>query len=90
MRLSQNRFHFHRKGDESIMKNFGRFFRRIYPHLSLILAICVIMFAILDYFNPNFGFLKSDTSKVYIFILGGICIINAVMTIFMRYERRGK
>ncbi|MBQ3552467.1 MAG: hypothetical protein IJA35_04865 [Clostridia bacterium] len=72
------------------MKNLGRFFRRIYPHLSLILAMCVITFAILDYFNPNFGFLKSNTSKICLFILGGICIINGVMTIFTRHERRNK
>ena len=58
-----------------------RFIRNAIPHLSLALALGLIVLVVLDGFNPLMAFLTSRASKVFILALCLSCIVTSLISI---------
>ncbi len=54
------------------------------PHVSIILSGMVIVFVILDRFNPSMGYLTSAPSRVLLVVLALSAIANAILLIVRR------
>ena len=53
----------------------------ILPHVSIILSGMVIVFVILDRFNPSTGYLTNDAALVLLIVLAAASIVNAILLI---------
>ncbi len=51
------------------------------PHLTLVLALGLAVFTVLDGFNPMMEWLTSGISKAYIFVLCGMSVLSSVLLI---------
>ena len=58
------------------------------PHLTIAMAVGLMVFAVLDGYNPMMQWLTSSVSKIYIFLLGALSIATAVLCVY--YQRRRK
>ena len=58
------------------------------PHLSFCMLLCLLVFMILDGYNPFMYWLTSTASKVYIALCCGVGMFTAALQIFRQY--RGK
>lgn len=67
------------------MKKIKEFF----PHLSICLSIGLLVFSVLDGYNPYMQWLNSQSSKVYITICCLVSVITALLLI-ARQRRRPK
>ena len=66
------------------MKKWERFL----PHLSFCMLLCLLVFMILDGYNPFMYWLTSTASQVYIALCCGVGMLTAALQIFRQY--RGK
>ena len=66
------------------MKKWERFL----PHLSFCMLLCLLVFMILDGYNPFMYWLTSTVSKVYIALCCAVGMLTAVLQIVRQY--RGK
>ena len=57
------------------------------PHLTLVLAVGLALFAVLDGYNPFMEWLTSGVSKLYIYLF---CALSAVTSILCVVEQRKK
>ena len=62
-------------------------YKILYPHITFILAASLIVLTIRDSFNPLIGFLRNNSSRVIIYVLGGLNIINAVLAYITQYNK---
>lgn len=63
-----------------------RKFLEFLPHLTLVLALGLALFAILDGFNPLMEWLTSAVSKVYLFTF---CALAAATSVLCMLAQRG-
>lgn len=49
------------------------------PHLTLVMALGLAVFTILDGFNPMMEWLTSGLSKGYILVLCALCVVTSVL-----------
>ena len=54
---------------------------KYFPHVVIALALAVITFVILNYFNPHLGFLSTGYSKLIFVLLGVSSIILSALAI---------
>ena len=66
------------------MKKLGRFL----PHLSLCLSLCLLVFLVLDGYNPNEGWLNGTVAKVYIVLCCLAAIVTALLLIARQRRRK--
>ncbi len=59
---------------------------RILPHVGIILAGMLIVFFVLDQFNPSIGYLDNTGERVLLLALAVVSIANAILLI--RLQRR--
>ena len=57
---------------------------KVLPHINIILGIAFIIIIILDWFNPNMGFLVNKISIKLLIIFCIISIINGLTLIIKR------
>ena len=57
------------------------FIKYILPHLLLCMALGLALIVVLDGYNPMMGFLTSNVSKIYIYILCALAVLVALMYI---------
>ncbi len=57
------------------------------PHLTLILAVGLALFTVLDGYNPFMEWLTSGVSKLYIYIF---CALSAATAVLCAAEQRRK
>ena len=67
------------------MKKWERFL----PHLSFCMLLCLLVFMILDGYNPFMHWLTSTVSKVYIALCCGAGMGTAILLIVRQYRDRG-
>lgn len=58
------------------------------PHLSFCMLLCLLVFMILDGYNPFMYWLTSTASKIYIALCCGVGMLTAALQIVRQY--RGK
>ncbi len=63
------------------MKKIADFVIYILPHLLLSMALGLVLITVLDGYNPMMGFLTSDVSKIYIYILCALAVLTALVYI---------
>ena len=63
------------------MKKIADFVIYILPHLLLSMALGLVLITVLDGYNPLMGFLTSDVSKIYIYILCALAVLTALLYI---------
>ena len=63
------------------MRGIFAFIRYILPHLLLSMALGLVLIVVLDGYNPMMGFLTSEVSKTYIYILCALAVLVALMYI---------
>ena len=63
------------------MRKIFAFIKYILPHLLLCMALGLALIVILDGYNPMMGFLTSEVSKTYIYILCALAVLVALMYI---------
>lgn len=68
------------------MKKLGEFI----PHLSICLQLCLLVFMVLDGYNPYLKWLTSPISKGFIVLTCTVGLITAVMLIVRQRRRRVK
>ena len=54
---------------------------RILPHLTLVLALVLMVLFVLDRFNGNMAFLTSEITKWMLFVLGVLSVTTAALLI---------
>lgn len=59
------------------------------PHLSICLSVGLLVFSVLDGYNPYMQWLNSPSSKVYITICCLVSVVTALLLI-IRQRRRPK
>lgn len=59
---------------------------KILPHLTIILAGMLIVFYVLDRFNPSMGYLDNPAQRLLLLALAVTSIANAI--ILIAYQRR--
>ena len=57
------------------------------PHLTLVMALGLALFAILDGYNPFMEWLTSGVSKVYIYLFCALSAGTALLCILGRDDR---
>ena len=62
--------------------------KKLYIHVSFILAGFIGTLVILDGFNPEMGFYRSEVTKIDIIALCVITIANSVVYTIHRYIKR--
>ena len=75
------------------MKKIADFVIYILPHLLLSMALGLVLITVLDGYNPMMGFLTSDVSKIYIYILCVLAVLTALVYIAeaqIKSKNRGK
>ncbi len=75
------------------MKKIADFVIYILPHLLLSMALGLVLITVLDGYNPMMGFLTSDVSKIYIYILCALAVLTALLYIAetqIKSKNRGK
>lgn len=75
------------------MKKIADFVIYILPHLLLSMALGLVLITVLDGYNPMMGFLTSDVSKIYIYILCALAVLTALVYIAetqIKSKNRGK
>lgn len=60
------------------------------PHLCIAMMLSMIVFVVLDGFNPLMRWLNSDVSKIFIVLSSLVGLITAVMLIVRQRRRRVK
>ena len=63
------------------MRKIFAFIKYILPHLLLCMALGLALIVVLDGYNPMMGFLTSEVSKTYIYILCALAVLVALMYI---------
>ena len=63
------------------MRKIFAFIKYILPHLLLCMALGLVLIVVLDGYNPMMGFLTSDVSKKYIYILCALAVLTALLYI---------
>lgn len=63
------------------MRKIFAFIKYILPHLLLCMALGLVLIVVLDGYNPMMGFLTSDVSKKYIYILCVLAVLTALLYI---------
>ena len=63
------------------MKKIADFVIYVLPHLLLSMALGLVLITVLDGYNPMMGFLTSDVSKIYIYILCALAVLTALLYI---------
>lgn len=63
------------------MRKIFAFIKYILPHLLLSMALGLALIAVLDGYNPMMGFLTSEVSKIYIYILCALAVLTALLYI---------
>ena len=58
------------------------------PHLSIALLLSLMVFTVLDGYNPLMQWLNSTLSKYFILVTCGVGLITAVMLIARQRRRR--
>lgn len=53
--------------------------KRVIPHISVILSGMLIVFFIIDRFNPKMGFMDNEGTKILTFILSISSITTSVL-----------
>lgn len=75
------------------MRSLVAFIKYILPHLLLCMALGLVLIVVLDGYNPMMGFLTSDVSKAYIYILCALAVLTALLyigEIQIRSKNKGK
>lgn len=75
------------------MKKIADFVIYILPHLLLSMALGLVLITVLDGYNPMMGFLTSEVSKIYIYILCALAVLTALVYIAetqIKSKNRGK
>lgn len=75
------------------MRKIFAFIKYILPHLLLSMALGLVLIAVLDGYNPMMGFLTSEVSKIYIYILCALAVLTALLYIGgtqIKSKNRGK
>lgn len=75
------------------MKKIADFVIYILPHLLLSMALGLVLITVLDGYNPMMGFLTSDVSKIYIYVLCALAVLTALLYIAetqIKSKNRGK
>mgnify|MGYP000177475998 CR=1 FL=1 len=75
------------------MRSLVAFIKYILPHLLLCMALGLVLIVVLDGYNPMMGFLTSDVSKAYIYILCALAVLTALLYIGetqIRSKNKGK
>lgn len=75
------------------MRSLVAFIKYILPHLLLCMALGLVLIVVLDGYNPMMGFLTSDVSKTYIYILCALAVLMALLYIGetqIRSKNKGK
>lgn len=67
------------------MKKLGEFI----PHLCIAMMLCLLVFVVLDGFNPMMRWLNSGVSKLFIVLACLVGLVTALMLI-ARQRRRPK
>ena len=75
------------------MRSLVAFIKYILPHLLLCMALGLVLIVVLDGYNPMMGFLTSEVSKIYIYILCALAVLTALLYIGetqIRSKNKGK
>ncbi|MHC1771228.1 MAG: hypothetical protein AB9907_05720 [Flexilinea sp.] len=55
--------------------------KKIIPHISIIISGMMIVFFIIDRFNPKMGFLDNEGTKILTFILSVSSITTSILLV---------
>lgn len=67
---------------------FARLLRFCSTHIRLILSCVLIVFLILDRFNPSMEFIGNDATKIFIAVLSLLTLISTVAEIVRSPKKR--
>ena len=62
--------------------------REFIPHLTLSMAIGLMVFVVLDGYNPMMEWLTSSVSKIYMLLLGALTVISCILCVAAQRRRR--
>ena len=63
------------------------FFGRVLPHLVVILAVMLLVFVVLNEFNPYMGFLSSEITRIFYIVFAVLALVLGVVCVAR--DRRG-
>ncbi len=64
---------------------------KILPHIAIIISFMLLTFVVIDYFNSAMNFVNNNATKILIFILGVVSVINSILLIrLQRKDERRK
>lgn len=55
--------------------------RKVLPHAAIIISVMYFVFFFIDRVNSAMAFIDNDMTKVLLFVLGVISIINAILIV---------
>jgi hypothetical protein len=70
------------------MKSLLRFFRRILPHLTLILALMMLCFFVIDLFNESMAFLNNTITKTLLAVFSCLSAALSVLSVWKDESQR--
>ena len=56
-------------------------FRKVLPHVAIIISCMYFVFFFIDRVNPMMNFIDNDMTKILLFALGVVSIANAVVIV---------
>ncbi len=62
---------------------------KIIPHFTFILSIMIIVFLILDNFNPVMQFIDNDITTCLLYALAGLSLIESIYLIVTNTKSKG-
>lgn len=65
-------------------------FRKIFPHAAIILSAMYVVFFHIDRVNSAMGFINNDITKVLLYVLCALSVINSIVIIRDDRKRRKK
>ena len=60
---------------------------RLLPHFTIILALCFLVFLILDWYNPLMAFITNDISTRLLAVFCVVSILTAIKSLWIRKKR---
>lgn len=64
---------------------------KILPHIAITISFMLMTFVVIDYFNSAMNFINNDATKILMFVLSLVSVINSILLIrLQRKDERRK
>ena len=64
---------------------------KILPHIAIIISFMLMTFVVIDHFNSAMNFINNDATKILMFILSLVSVVNSILLIrLQRKDERRK